>query len=83
MEFDTKAAKKIADENSEISREDFIKFAIDTKLFDFGQAMGDRSLLQKQKKEAAAKEGREMEEKKSLDGKVSKAINSLSQAHPS
>ena len=83
MEFDTKAAKKITDENGEIKKEDFFKFAIDTKLLDFGQAMGDRSLLQKQKKPAAAKEMREMEEMKSSSGKVRTALNSLSQAHSS
>ena len=78
MDFDTKAAKKIADENGEINREDFFKFAIDTKLLDFGQAMGDGSLLQKQKKQADAKEGREMEEKKSSSGKVTHALLFLS-----
>ena len=83
MEFDTKAAKKIAGENGEINREDFFKFAIDTKLMDFGQSTGDGSLLQKQKKQAAAKEGKEMEEKKSSSGKVPKAFNSLSQAYSS
>ena len=83
MEFDTKAAKKITNENDEINREDFFKFAIDTKLLDFGKAMGDGSLLQKKKKQAAAKEGREMEVKKSSSGKVQMALNYLSQAHSS
>ena len=32
---------KIADENGEICREDFFKFAVDTKLLDFGCVMGD------------------------------------------
>ena len=81
MDFDTKAAKKIADENGEINREDFFKFSIDTKLLDFGQAVGDGSLLQKQKKQAAVKEGREMEEKKSSSGKVTNALTSLSQSN--
>ena len=67
MEFDAKAAKKIADENGEINREDFFKFAIDTKLLDFGQAMGEGSLLQRQKKSAANKD---YEEKKSSAAKV-------------
>ena len=74
VEFDPKAAKKITGENVEITREDFFKFAIDTKLLDFGQAMGDGSLLKKQKKQADAKEGREMEEKKSSSGKVTHAL---------
>ena len=83
VEFDSKAAKKIVDENDEISREDFFKFAIDTKLLDFGQAVGDGSLLQKQKKQAAVKEGREMEEKKSSSAKVTNVLTSLSQSHSS
>ena len=74
VEFDTKAAKKITDENGKINRENFFKFAIDTKLLDFGQTMGDGSLLQKQKKQAASKEGREMEEKKSSSEKVTHAL---------
>ena len=50
VEYDAKAANKIADENEEISREDFFKFAIDTKLLDFGCVIGEGSVLQKQKK---------------------------------
>ena len=51
VEFDAKAANRIADENGEIGREDFFKFAIDTKLLDFGCVMGEGSLLPKQKKQ--------------------------------
>ena len=52
--LDPKTAQKIADENGEISREDFFKFAVDTKLLDFGCVMGDSismgTLFQKPKK---------------------------------
>ena len=54
VELDPKTARKIADENGEISREDFFKFAVDTKLLDFGCVMGDSmsmgTLFQKPKK---------------------------------
>ena len=73
VDFEAKAAKKIADENGEINREDFFKFAIDTKLLDFGQAMGEGALLSKQKKQAGAREGREGGEKK-YPGKVISSI---------
>ena len=41
VELDPKTAQKIGDENGYISREDFFKFAVDTKLLDFGSAMGE------------------------------------------
>ena len=66
VELDAKAARKIADENGEITREDFFKFAIDTKLLDFGCVMGEGALLGgggRQKKQTILKEG---EEKKSM-----------------
>ena len=54
MELDPKTGNKIADENGEISREDFFKFAVDTKLLDFRCVMGDSismgTLFQKPKK---------------------------------
>ena len=34
------AASKIVDENGEVGKDDFIKFAQDSKLLDFGNAMG-------------------------------------------
>ena len=58
------------DENDEISKEDFFKFAIDTKLLDFGSAMGDGSKLQKQKKALSPKierKGSPAPEKKSSE----------------
>lgn len=52
--MDPKTARKIGDENEEISREDFFKFAVDTKLLEFGTAMGESlsmgSLFAKPKK---------------------------------
>ena len=70
VDFEAKAAKKIADENGEINREDFFKFAIDTKLLDFGQAIGE---VAKQKKQAGTRDGREGGEKK-CPGKVISSI---------
>ena len=51
VEFDEKAANRIVDRNGEICKEDFLKFATDTKLLDFGSAMGEGSQLPKQKKQ--------------------------------
>ena len=56
---------------------------MDTKLLDFGKAMGDGTLLQKQKKQSAAKERKETEEKKSPSGKVTNVLTFLSQSHSS
>ena len=44
VEFDEKAANRIVDRNGEICKEDFLKFATDTKLLDFGSAMGKKQL---------------------------------------
>ena len=52
--MDPKTAEKIGDKNGEISRDDFFKFALDTKLLDFGSSMGESasmgSLFSKPKK---------------------------------
>ena len=54
VQLDPKTADKIGDENGEINKDDFFKFALDTKLLDFGSAMGESaslgSLLSKSKK---------------------------------
>ena len=69
MELDPKTAGKIADENDEISREDFFKFAVDTKLLDFGSAMGESmsmgTLFQKPRKATSPTvESRQLHEEK-------------------
>ena len=40
VDLDEKASVKITDENGDISKEDFVKIAQDSKLLDFGNAMG-------------------------------------------
>ena len=45
MEVNEAAAGKIIDDNGDIGKDDFIKFAQDSKLLDFGNAMGGDALL--------------------------------------
>ena len=72
MEFDAKAANKIADEKGEISKEDFFQFAIDTKLLEFGSVMGDGSIWKSmfKKPTTPTEETKQSHQMKSSSGKV-------------
>ena len=46
VDLDERAASKITDENGDISKEDFVKIAQDSKLLDFGNVMGGDGIKQ-------------------------------------
>ena len=50
VDLDEKASAKITDENGDISKEDFVKIAQDSKLLDFGNAMGGDGMKQQSAK---------------------------------